>query len=105
MYDVIVIGAGAGGLVIAIGASKAGKKTLLIEGGAYGGDCTNYGCIPSKSLIASAKAAYTVKHAEVLGIQTGPISIDAKDAFHRVRQIVSDIRSHEDPHALKKWHC
>ena len=52
-YSIIVIGAGAGGLVVAIGAAKAGKKVLLIDKGTWGGDCTNFGCIPSKSLIAS----------------------------------------------------
>lgn len=103
MYDIIVIGAGAGGLVIAIGAAKAGKKTLLIERGSYGGDCTNYGCIPSKSLIASAKAAYAIKSTESLGIKTESPSINTKGAFDRVRQIVSDIRSHEEPPALKKF--
>ena len=56
-YSIIVIGAGSAGLVVAIGAAKAGKKVLLIEKGNYGGDCTNFGCIPSKSLIASAKAS------------------------------------------------
>jgi pyruvate/2-oxoglutarate dehydrogenase complex dihydrolipoamide dehydrogenase (E3) component len=102
MYDIIVIGAGAGGLVIAIGAAKAGKKTLLIEKGEFGGDCTNYGCIPSKSLIASAQVAHTIKSAEKHGIQTGPIEIDTGKVLDRVRDIVETIRSHEDPEALQK---
>ncbi len=59
-YPIVVIGAGAGGLVIAIGGTKAGKKVLLIEKGPYGGDCTNFGCIPSKSLIASAHSAFAM---------------------------------------------
>ena len=54
-YPLVVIGAGAAGLVVAIGYAKAGKKVLLIEEGNYGGDCTNYGCIPSKTLIGLAK--------------------------------------------------
>ena len=60
-YPLVVIGAGAGGLVVAIGATKAGKKVLLIEKGNYGGDCTNFGCIPSKSLIASGDSAAAIK--------------------------------------------
>lgn len=101
MHDLIVIGAGAAGLVVAIGAAKAGKKVLLIEKGSYGGDCTNFGCIPSKSLIASAKAAHAVKHASDLGIQIDRPSVEGKGAFKRVREIVAEMRSHEDPAALK----
>ena len=102
MYDIIVIGAGAGGLVIAIGAAKAGKKTLLIEKGEFGGDCTNYGCIPSKSLIASALVAHTIKSSETHGIQAESIEINTGKVLDRVRGIVETIRSHEDPEALEK---
>lgn len=83
MYDLIVIGAGAGGLVVAIGGAKAGKKVLLIERGNYGGDCTNFGCIPSKALIAAAHAGHT-------------------NPLERVRNIVASVRSHEEPEALEK---
>ncbi|MCB1110705.1 MAG: FAD-dependent oxidoreductase [Chlamydiia bacterium] len=100
IFDIVVIGAGAGGLVIAIGAAKAGKKVLLIEKKRYGGDCTNYGCIPSKSLIAAAHAAHFLKHCDQLGIQPSPFSFEAKGALTRVRKIVSGIRSHEEPKAL-----
>nr|NGX54013.1 Dihydrolipoyl dehydrogenase [Chlamydiota bacterium] len=68
-YSIIVIGAGAGGLVVAIGAAKAGKRVLLIEKGKYGGDCTHFGCIPSKSLIASAEAANTIRESEKFGLE------------------------------------
>lgn len=81
-YDVIVIGAGSGGLVVAIGATLAGKKVLLVEKGKFGGDCTNYGCIPSKTLIAEAEK----------GNRDG--------ALKRVAQIVEEVRSHEDAEAL-----
>ena len=102
LYDIIVIGAGAGGLVIAIGGAKAGKKVLLIEKGAYGGDCTNYGCIPSKSLIASAKNAHAFTLSKQLGIKTSPFSIDGSGALERVRAIISEVRSQEDPLALNQ---
>lgn len=101
MFDIIVIGAGAGGLVVAIGGVKAGKKVLLIEKGMYGGDCTNFGCIPSKSLIASARAAHTLKHADALGIKTSPFSMETEGTLDRVRKIVQEIRSHEEPEVLK----
>lgn len=101
-YSLVVIGAGAGGLVIAIGAARARKKVLLIEKGNYGGDCTNFGCIPSKSLIASAHAAHTLKNANTLGIDFSLTSFSASRALERTRAIVEEVRSHEDPDALAK---
>lgn len=101
-YPIVVIGAGAGGLVIAIGATKAGKKVLLIEKGNYGGDCTNFGCIPSKSLIASAHAVADIKGGKELGIEFSSQSFHANPVLSRVRGIVAEIRSHEDQEALNK---
>ncbi len=101
-YDIIVIGAGAGGLVVAIGAAATKKKVLLIEKGLFGGDCTNFGCIPSKSLIAAAHHAHSLNIAKEYGIETSPFSFDGKGALQRVRKITQEIRSHEDPAALKK---
>ncbi len=101
-YPIVVIGAGAAGLVIAIGAARAGKKVLLIEKGNYGGDCTNFGCIPSKSLIASAHVAHSIKNASSLGIEFSLPTIDASGCLTRTRRIVEEVRSHEDPAALSK---
>ncbi len=102
-YPLIVIGAGAAGLVIAIGAAKAGKKVLLIEKGTYGGDCTNFGCIPSKALIASAKIAHALKESKTYGIDAVFQKIAADHALHRTRNIVAEIRTHEEPPALAKF--
>jgi pyruvate/2-oxoglutarate dehydrogenase complex dihydrolipoamide dehydrogenase (E3) component len=55
--DVCVVGAGSAGLVVAAGAAQLGLKVVLIERALMGGDCLNYGCVPSKALIAAAKAA------------------------------------------------
>ena len=55
--DICVIGAGSGGLSVAAGASQMGARVALVERGAMGGDCLNYGCVPSKSLLAAAHAA------------------------------------------------
>lgn len=101
-YPTVVIGAGAGGLVVAIGMAKAGKRVLLIEKGPYGGDCTNFGCIPSKALIASAKAAHNLHHVADLGIQAEIQHVDPNNALERVRTIVAGVRHHEDPAALRK---
>ncbi|MBI2742374.1 MAG: FAD-dependent oxidoreductase [Chlamydiales bacterium] len=102
-YPLVVIGAGAGGLVIAIGAAKAGKRVLLIEKGPYGGDCTNFGCIPSKSLIASAYVANAVRSGQKFGIKFTSSDFEASKALERVREIVGKTRSHEDVEALTKF--
>jgi pyruvate/2-oxoglutarate dehydrogenase complex dihydrolipoamide dehydrogenase (E3) component len=101
-YSIIVIGAGSGGLVIAIGAAKAGKTVLLLEKGPYGGDCTNYGCIPSKSLIASAHAAYAIGSSEKYGITLSSHEFNSDGVLKRVAKIVHSVRSHEEPEILKE---
>ncbi len=101
-YDLIVIGAGAGGLTVAIGAAKAGKRVFLAEKDRFGGDCTNFGCIPSKSLIASSKCAHAILSAQALGIKTSKVTLDTAGALDRVRLIVEKVRAHEEPEALRK---
>jgi len=101
-YSLIVIGAGAGGLVVAKGYAKAHKKVLIIERGTYGGDCTNFGCIPSKSLIASAEIAHKIKTAEKMGIDLKDDSFNADKALDRVQKIISNIKEKEDKAALEK---
>ncbi len=59
--DLCVIGAGSGGLAVAAGAVQMGARVVLIEKGKMGGDCLNYGCVPSKALIAAGKAAQTIR--------------------------------------------
>lgn len=101
-YQIAVIGAGAGGLVIAIGAAKAGKKVLLIEKGHYGGDCTNFGCIPSKALIAAAEKAHAFRQAKSFGVKIEGRFLNGDDALERTRLIVQQIREEEEPEALAK---
>ena len=66
--DICVIGAGSGGLIVAAGASQLGADTVLIERGRMGGDCLNYGCIPSKSLLAAAHVAHSMRRGGLFGI-------------------------------------
>ncbi len=100
-YDVIVIGAGACGLVVANGAVAFGKKVLLIENENWGGDCTNFGCVPSKSIIASSKISHAAKFCTTLGLDKCSFP-DAEHVLKRVQDIVSSIRKHEEPDALRK---
>lgn len=101
-YQIAVIGAGAAGLVVAIGAAMAGKKVLIIDKGPYGGDCTNFGCIPSKALIASAKAAFIIKTSQALGLHLNDSTFQSDAALDRVRSLIDEVRSHGDALALEK---
>ena len=99
-YPIIVIGAGAGGLVPAIGGAKAGKKVLLIEKGNYGGDCTNFGCIPSKATIAAAETAHAFQRAGGMGIKADVTSFNANGVLKRTQDIVRSVREEEEPEKL-----
>lgn len=85
--DLCVIGAGAGGLSVAAGASQMGAKVLLFERGAMGGDCLNVGCVPSKALLAAAHAAHGVRAAGRFGIDASLAPVD----WHRVRDHVRGV--------------
>ena len=80
--DICIIGAGSGGLSIAAGASQMGAKVVLIEGHKMGGDCLNFGCVPSKALIAAGKAAHSMTQGADLGVSPVQAKVDyakAKD--------------------------
>jgi pyruvate/2-oxoglutarate dehydrogenase complex dihydrolipoamide dehydrogenase (E3) component len=86
-FDICVIGAGAAGLSVAAGASMLGAATVLIERHRMGGDCLNTGCIPSKSLLAAAKMAERIRHADGFGVRVDEPKID----FGAVRQHVQGV--------------
>jgi dihydrolipoamide dehydrogenase len=77
-YDVIVIGAGPGGYPATIRAAQLGLKTLCVEKEYMGGVCLNWGCIPSKALIAAAHTVDKIRHADSMGITTGPVKVDVE---------------------------
>jgi len=89
--DICVIGAGAGGLTVAAGASQMGATTVLVEKGLMGGDCLNYGCVPSKALIAAARAAEAVRGAHRFGVTAGPPEIDFGRVNDHVRGVIAAI--------------
>ncbi len=88
-FYVVVIGAGSGGLVACKLANGLGKKTALIEKRKLGGDCTWFGCIPSKTLIKSAKIAHLTTRLREFGLQPrGPVELDATRVMAHVRKVV-----------------
>jgi len=95
--DVCVIGAGAGGLSVAAGAVQMGASVVLIENRQMGGDCLNYGCVPSKSLIAAARAAAAVRTAEQFGVTAKELHIDFKQVHQHVHNVIANIAPHDSP--------
>ncbi|MEM9968694.1 MAG: FAD-dependent oxidoreductase [Pseudomonadota bacterium] len=89
--DVLVIGAGSGGLSVAAGASQMGAKVVLLEGHKMGGDCLNYGCVPSKALIASGKSATAQKDAALYGVAPGAGAVDYAAAKDHVADVIAQI--------------
>ena len=91
-YNLVVIGAGAGGLVSAAGAAGVGARVALIESHLLGGDCLNVGCVPSKALLRCAKAAAAVRDASAFGVTIdGRVSVDFGYVMERMRRLRAQI--------------
>ncbi|MBL8307114.1 MAG: FAD-dependent oxidoreductase [Rubrivivax sp.] len=93
--NLVVIGAGAGGLVSAYIAAAVKAKVTLIEGHRMGGDCLNFGCVPSKALIRSAKMARQLKKAHELGVADAAGRVDFAAVMKRVHGVVAAIEPHD----------
>jgi len=91
-YNLVVIGAGAGGLVSAAGAAGVGARVALIESHLLGGDCLTVGCVPSKALLRCAKAAAAVRNAAEFGVKVGgDVSVDFGFVMERMRRLRASI--------------
>ena len=102
-YNLVVIGGGTAGLVTAVGAAGLGAKVALVERHLLGGDCLNYGCVPSKSLIASARAAAACRDAANYGIVLNcGVQVDFAAVMERLRKIRADISPHDGAERLRK---
>lgn len=89
--DLCIIGAGTAGLVTASVAARLGARTVLFERGRMGGDCLNYGCVPSKALLAAARAAKAVRQASRFGVNTAPPEIDFAAVMRQVHGAIAAI--------------
>jgi pyruvate/2-oxoglutarate dehydrogenase complex dihydrolipoamide dehydrogenase (E3) component len=92
-YDALVIGAGQAGVPLSTALANAGWKTALIEREHVGGTCVNEGCTPTKTMVASARAAYLARRALDYGVHTGPVTVDMSQVRQRKRDIVDSFRS------------
>ncbi len=93
--DLCVIGGGSGGLTVAAGAAQMGAKTVLFERAKMGGDCLNYGCVPSKALLAAGHAAAHYGQSGVFGIEGGPARVAFDKVNDHVRGVIAEIAPHD----------
>lgn len=93
--DLCIIGAGSGGLSVAAGAAQMGATTVLIERGRMGGDCLNFGCVPSKSLLAAAYTAAAAQRGTAFGVSVGPLHIDGAGVHRHVQNVIDAIAPHD----------
>ncbi len=91
-YDVVVVGAGQGGMPFAMAAARAGRRTALVERAHVAGTCINEGCTPTKTMVASARAAAMARRAAEFGVHTGPVTVDMVAVRARKRDIVESWR-------------
>jgi len=89
--DLCIIGAGSGGLSVAAAAAALGVSAVLIEKGEMGGDCLNYGCVPSKALLAAAASAAAQRDSEVFGIRPHEPRIDFAAVRDHIRSVIAAI--------------
>ena len=93
--DLCIIGAGSAGLVVAAGAAQMGARVVLIERGKMGGDCLNYGCVPSKALIAAAHRAQIMRSSAAFGIKAAEPEIDFAAVMDHVHGVIAAIAPHD----------
>lgn len=93
--NLVVIGAGAAGLVTAYIGAAVKARVTLIEAHKMGGDCLNYGCVPSKALIKSAKLAHQIRHGEYYGLNASTPIFSFRKVMARVHQVIRDVAPHD----------
>lgn len=93
--NLIVIGGGAAGLVSAYISAVVKAKVTLVESHKMGGDCLNYGCVPSKALIKSAALAHAMKHADEYGLEAATPQFSFKSVMARVHRIIAEVEPHD----------
>ena len=99
--DICVIGGGSGGLSVASGAAQMGAKVVLFEGGKMGGDCLNYGCVPSKALLAAAKAAHHAHGNPAMGVKGAAAQVDFGAVKDHVANVIAGIAPHDSPERFR----
>ena len=100
-FDIVVIGGGSGGLVVAAGGSTLGAKVALVEKHKLGGDCLWYGCVPSKTLIKSARIAFEMRNAQRWALAPADPQPNLARVMERVREVIAGIEPFDSPERFR----
>src|SRR5438132_14239694 len=100
-FDIVVIGGGSGGLVVAAGGAALGAKVALVEKHKLGGDCLWYGCVPSKTLIKSARVAYTMRNADRFALTPHDPKPQLPRVMERVAAVIQSIEPEDSPERFR----
>ncbi len=103
--DLCIIGAGSGGLSVAAGAAQMGARVVLIEKHKMGGDCLNYGCVPSKALIKAGHVAQTLREAEKFGIKSVEPEIDMAKVEAHIKGVIAGIEPNDSVERFEEFGC
>ena len=104
--DLVIIGGGAGGLVVASVAAQLGLKVTLIEkAGRLGGDCLHRGCVPSKTLIHAARVASLMRRGPEFGLPACDPAVDPGGVADHVQEVIDRIQLHDDPECFRGYGC
>jgi pyruvate/2-oxoglutarate dehydrogenase complex dihydrolipoamide dehydrogenase (E3) component len=100
-YDLVVIGGGTAGLVSAAGGVSLGAKVALVERDKLGGDCLYHGCVPTKTLVKSARVAHMIDHSEEYGIKNSGYEVDFPAVMDRMREVIKTAGVHDSPERFR----
>ncbi len=104
--DLVILGGGAGGLVVASVAAQLGLEVTLIEkAGKLGGDCLHYGCVPSKTLIHAARVASLMRRGPEFGLPACEEEVDLGKVADHVQSVIERIQVHDDPERFRSYGC
>ncbi len=101
-YDLIILGAGSAGLVAAATAVGMGASVLLVENRKMGGDCLNYGCVPSKTFLSSSHLVKELKEGESKGVKFSSVEVSLKAVMERVASVIAEIAPHDSKERFEK---
>lgn len=104
-YDHLIIGGGSAGLSLASAAAQLGVKVCLIDKNMLGGDCLHYGCVPSKTLIKTAKVAYQQKNGVKYGLKPRLDNHSWTEVVKRISEVQAGIQTHDHPDRFRKMGC
>lgn len=101
-FDLTIIGGGVGGLVAASGASQFGAKVALVEKESLGGDCLHYGCVPTKTLVHSARLISLMRRAAEFGLNPVRVDFEFNNIMEHMREVQRRVGEHDDPERFEK---